>query len=259
MYWVLIKCCFRQQFQYKWNLIFQMAGDWLGIYIKICIWQAILNAGSIKNINFETLVSYSVIAALVSGLLYSRVAEELADRFRTGMIAIDFIRPISLKWYYFFGQLGENLYHVLFEGIFIAAVSFIIWKLPIPMPGTVLIFLVSLFLGLLIMFFIQYTIGLLVFWMKDGTYTRMIADGLFLLFSGIDIPLWFYPDWLKTLCDFLPFSYVAFKPISIWLGMQEAEQWQKVLLIQLSWVLILFMAERLIWKKIQSSVEIQGG
>ena len=259
MYWVLMKCCFRQQIQYKWNLLFQIIGDWLAVYIKICIWQAILNAGGIKNISFKTMVSYSVIAAMVNGLLRSRIAEELADRFRTGMIAIDFIRPISLKWYYFFGQLGENLYHVLFEGIFIAAVSFFLWKLPVPGPGTVLIFFISLTLGILIMFSIQYTIGLLVFWMKDGTYTRMTADALFLLFSGIDIPLWFYPDWLKSFCDVLPFSYVAYKPVAIWLGMEEADQWQKLLLIQLTWMLILFMAERMIWKRIQSSIEIQGG
>lgn len=259
MYWVLMKCCFRQQIQYKFNLLFQIMGDWLAVYIKICIWQAVLNSGGIKNISFKTMVSYSVIAAMVNGLLRSRIAEELADRFRTGMIAIDFIRPISLKWYYFFGQLGENLYHVLFEGIFIAAVSFFLWKLPVPGPGTVLIFFISLSFGILIMFSIQYTIGLLVFWMKDGTYTRMTADALFLLFSGIDIPLWFYPDWLKSFCEFLPFSYVAYKPVAIWLGMQEADQWQKILLIQFFWVLILFMAERLIWKRIQSGIEIQGG
>lgn len=259
MYWVLMKCCFRQQIQYKLNLLFQIIGDWLAVYIKICIWQAVLNAGGIKSISFTALVSYSVIAVMISSLLRSRIAEELADRFRTGMIAIDFIRPISLKWYYFFGQLGENLYHTLFEGFFIAVVSFFLWKLPVPGPETRLVFLISLSLGILIMFSIQYTIGLLVFWMKDGTYTRMTADALFILFSGIDIPLWFYPDWLNSFCDFLPFSYVAYKPAAIWLGMGEAEQWHKILLVQLFWVFILFVAESLIWKQIQSSIEIQGG
>lgn len=259
IYWTLVICSFKQQLQYKWNLLFQILGDFLRIYIKVCIWQALLFAGSETEISFEQMASYSVIGSIVILLTKSRIAPDLEDRVRTGMIAVDLIRPVSLKWYYFFGQLGENLYHLFSEGILIAVISSLLWKLPLPGIGNISIFILSLVLGIFIMFYIQYTIGLLVFWMKDGTYTRMITDGLFVLFSGIEIPLWFYPSWLKEICRFLPFRFVVFEPIAIWLGQAGVRETGMVIVMQLFWILFLACLERLLWSVIQNSIEIQGG
>lgn len=259
MYWALVKCCFKQQIQYKWNLLFQIIGDWLRIYIKICIWQALFQAGTKEMADLKALIVYSVTASLIIILTNSHVAGNLSDRVRSGMIAIDLIRPVSLKWYCFFQQIGENLFHFLFEGIFIAVLSWLIWKLPLPEVKTAVPFLLCLVLGVVIMFYIQYTIGLLVFWMKDGTYTRMITDALFVLFSGIEIPLWFYPEWLKKVSQFLPFRFVVFEPVTVWLGQAKDKEIVWILCMQILWLLILSRLERRLWKYIKSTIEIQGG
>ncbi len=255
----MVICSFKQQLQYKWNLLFQVLGDFLRVYIKVSIWQVLLLAESGEHIGFKEMASYSVIGSIVILLTTSRVAAELEDRVRTGMIAVDLIRPVSMKWYYFFGQLGENLYHLFFEGILISLISSLLWKLPLPDIGNIVLFFVSLILGIFIMFYIQYTIGLLVFWMKDGTYTRMITDGLFVLFSGIEIPLWFYPGWLKGICRFLPFRFVVYEPVTIWLGKAGIQETGLVIGMQLIWIIFLAWVERQLWSFIQKSIEIQGG
>ncbi len=259
MYWALVKCCFKQQIQFKWNLLFQIIGDWMRLYIKVCIWQALLLAGTEAKADFKSLAAYSVAASLVIILTNSHVASDLSDRVRSGMIAVDLIRPVSLKWYFFFQQIGENLFHLFFEGIFIAVLSWLIWKLPLPGVHTVIPSLICLIFGVLIMFYIQYTIGLLVFWMKDGTYTRMITDALFVLFSGIEIPLWFYPEWLRAVSHCLPFRFVVFEPIKVWLGQVEYKEIVWIVFMQILWLLILSWLERRLWQHIKNSIEIQGG
>lgn len=259
MYWALVKCSFKQQIQFKWNLLFQIIGDWLRIYIKICIWKALIQAGTKDMADYRSLASYSVAASLILILTNSRVAANLSERVRSGMIAVDLIRPVSLKWYCFFQQIGENLFHFLFEGLFIAAFSWLIWKLPLLQVKTAVPSLLCLVLGVVIMFYIQYTIGLLVFWMKDGTYTRMITDALFVLFSGIEIPLWFYPEWLRNVSHMLPFRFVVFEPVMVWLGQAKGKEIVWILFLQILWLLVLSLLENRLWKCIKNSIEIQGG
>jgi ABC-2 type transport system permease protein len=259
MYMTLIKCSFKQQIQYKWDLLFHIIGDWLRIYIKICIWNALLKAGTGDGADFKSLAAYTIVASMVMLLTKSHVAEDLSDRVRSGMIAVDLIRPISLKWYCFFNQIGENLFSLLFEGILIAVISWKVWSLPLPEINIIIPFVLCLTMGIIIMFYIQYIIGLLVFWMKDGTYTNMITYALFVMFSGIEIPLWFYPDWLRGIGQVLPFRFIVHEPIVIWLGQMGVREIAFTLMMQMFWLMTLFLTERKLWNFIKKNIEIQGG
>jgi ABC-2 type transport system permease protein len=259
MYMTLIKCSFKQQIQYKWDLLFHITGDWFRIYIKICIWNTLLIAGSGNGSDFKSLAAYTIVASMVMLLTKSHVADDLSDRVRSGMIAVDLIRPISLKWYYFFNQIGENLFNFLFEGILIAIISWKIWNIPFPESKVIIPFVLCLMLGIIIMFYIQYIIGLLVFWMKDGTYTNMITYALFVLFSGIEVPLWFYPDWLRGIGQVLPFRFIVHEPIVMWLGQMGAREMAITLFMQVFWLIVLYLIERNLWNFIKKIIEIQGG
>lgn len=104
MYMTLIQCSFKQQIQYKWNLLFHIIGDFLRIYIKVCIWKALLTAGKGIESDFKSLAAYTVLATMVILLTKSSVAGDLADRVRSGMIAVDLIRPISLNGTFSFAR-----------------------------------------------------------------------------------------------------------------------------------------------------------
>ncbi len=79
------------------------------------------------------------------------------------------------------------------------------------------------------------------------------------LFSGSMIPLWFYPKVLRDICMLLPFRFMVFEPISVFLGSYGPGDCVRVLLIQLFWVVVLGMLGEFIWRKIQKNITIQGG
>lgn len=258
-YWTLMECRWRQQFQYRANLWFRLAGDFLKTYIKVCIWTVLAAGSAGADGNVRDMTAYSVIGTVLVILTDTHIAQELADRFRSGEIAVDLIRPVSLKWYQFFQQLGDNLFCFCTEGILLIVICGVIWGISLPGAATLAVFAGSTALGMVLIFSIQYLLGLLVFWMKDGTYTRMISDALFVLFSGLDIPLWFYPEWLRQVCRFLPFRYVVFEPAAVFL---QKYSWRQGLLVlggQVFWIGAVVLAERRLWKVIQKGIEVQGG
>ena len=175
------------------------------------------------------------------------------------MIAVDLIRPISLKWYFFFDQLGENVLRVLTEGAVLIPFAFCLWKLPLPSVSSVCFGSLAVVLAVILCYSIQYTTGLLVFWMKDGTYTRMITDSLFTLFSGLSIPLWFYPQWLEKFCGYLPFRLTVYEPVCIWLGRYTHAECIRLILLELIWILAVTVLEKWLWNRIGTVLEIEGG
>lgn len=259
MYLALIVCNFKQQFAYRASLYMKIIGNIIRVYIQVCIWQALLRAGSSVEQTVEQLVTYTVTAFLIDQITHNETAQALALKVREGSIAIDLIRPFPLKWYLFYQQLSENLFHAVFVGIPVSVVSMLLWSMCVPAVSDLLFGIVSIILAVFLAFFFQYAVGLLVFWLKDVTYTKMITGGIVELFSGSMIPLWFYPEIFRQVCMVLPFRFMVFEPISVILGSYKTAGCIRVIAIQCFWVIVLNLLGELIWKRIQRDITVQGG
>lgn len=259
MYLALMLCNFKQQFAYRASLYMRILGSMIRVYIQVSIWQALLRAGSSVDQTVEELVTYTLAAFLISQITHNDTAQALATKVKEGSIAIDLIRPFPLKWYLFYQQLSENLFSFLFTGVPVVLVSALLWSMRMPGVLDMLFGLLSLGLAVLLTFSFQYAVGLLVFWLKDVTYTRMITGGIVELFSGSLIPLWFYPEAFRQVCMLLPFRFMVFEPISVFLGSYDVTGCARVILIQLFWVAVLSILGEFIWRKIQKDITVQGG
>jgi len=237
----------------------RLVGNMIRIYIQVCIWQSLIQKEVPTDQTLIDLVSYTVIAFLIERLTHNETADTLAQKVKEGSIAIELIRPFSLKWYLFYQQLSENTFSFLFIGLPVALISAIFWHIRIAGVIELGLGFLSIVFAIFLSFNFQYAIGLLVFWVKDATYTRLITGGIVALFSGSLIPLWFYPETFKKICNFLPFRYMMFEPISIFLGQYTIKSCLDVLVIQLFWIVLLSLLAQFIWKNVQKSITIQGG
>ena len=231
------------------------------IYIQVSIWTALLAIPGVISggITLSDMISYVIAAFLLRTLTRSNVSYKLADRVRSGSVAVDMIRPTPLISYMFFEQLSENLFSLLISGTPVIILSAVFFGIKVPTFINLSLFLTSVVLAVILMFYIEYVFGLGVFWLKNGTHTDFIVSGMFTVFSGMTIPLWFYPEALARVCDVLPFKLVAFEPISIFLGRYDLSQALGVILLQLLWLGIFVLLERLVWHTVQRYMFIQGG
>lgn len=259
MYLALMRYNFKQQFAYRASLYMQIIGSVIWVYIKVCIWQALLRTGNSVEQTVEELVTYTVVAFLIEQITSNNTAHALAAKVKNGSIAIDLIRPFPLKWYLFYQQLSENVFYTIFIGGPITLISILLWSVRIPEAADFVFGLLSIILAVFLTFSFQYLIGLLVFWLKDVTYTRMITGGILELFSGSMIPLWFYPESFRQVCMVLPFRFMVFEPISVFLGEYDTMGCIRVIAIQFFWTIVLTIVGEFIWKKVQKNITVQGG
>ena len=73
------------------------------------------------------------------------------------------------------------------------------------------------------------------------------------------VPFTFFPDWFQMTMNYLPFQYISYVPVTIYLGKRQGPALQEALLVQLAWAIGLFLLARLVWRLSVRNVIVQGG
>ena len=79
------------------------------------------------------------------------------------------------------------------------------------------------------------------------------------IFSGLVVPIPFFPKFLQTISKCMPFQYVSDLPFRIYVGNIGIEQGIEGLLIQLIWIIILMLLGYILMQKSLKKVVVQGG
>ena len=86
--------------------------------------------------------------------------DDLADRIKTGDVAIDLYRPVGLLGWYLAADLGRAAYHLLTRGLAPTLVGALLFDLRYPAGPVVWVaFFVSVVLALLVSFAIRFLVA----------------------------------------------------------------------------------------------------
>lgn len=253
-----IKIGFKQRLVYRSSTIWGFIAAALALFLQIKLWQALLES-NLKN-DGRTLadfVIYLSITAFIGTLTNCSITETIAALVRDGSIASSFTRPTSFKNQILSVQIGDNLHRLLFTQILPIAVVLAPFGVKVPSLANGLYFLASAILGTVIAFEFLYVTGLLAFFLTQTWYVRFYYNGLMTVFGASAIPIWYYPGWLARVSYFLPFRYISYEPVRIFL--QDTAEPGKTLLLQLGWIAVLLMIETAMWRGAQRKLVVQGG
>jgi ABC-2 type transport system permease protein len=232
------------------------------LLVQLCVWRALLSAGSITTsagvVTLREMNTYVLISSMIGTLLTVNVVWNMTDRIRNGQIVMDLLKPMNFQAYTFANMLGQNMFAFLFQLLPILAVGTIFVGMNFPSIPNLLLFLFTMINAIVISFQINYIIGLVVFWYLRGWQANIVWM-LNRLFSGAYIPLWFFPTFLVTISNFLPFRLYYFVPISIYLGTLTPRDCLYAILQQFAWMIILYGLIMLEWRAAMKKLVIQGG
>ena len=79
------------------------------------------------------------------------------------------------------------------------------------------------------------------------------------IFSGLVVPIPFFPKFLQTISKCMPFQYVSDLPFRIYVGNIPLTEGIYGLIIQLVWVVILMLLGYILMQKSLKKVVVQGG
>jgi ABC-type uncharacterized transport system permease subunit len=127
-------------------------------------------------------------------------------------------------------------------------------------PSAALAYVVSVILAYVIGTLIGLLMGLVAFWTVQTLGVQVIYNFAAAFFGGALVPLYFFPQFLRTVGEFLPFQAQVFIPLSIYTGsITGTGAIAQAFALQLMWILALALIAWLLWQRAQRVVTVYRG
>lgn len=259
-YLALVKIQFKENFAYRLSTVASIVVGIVQVFIYYNIWKNIYNGENVlRGFSLQQICTYVVLANVVYKLVEFGITLRISELVRTGEIAVKLTKPINFITSLFFESMG-NLASNIFT-LVLPVLLFCVLMIPFYFQKnilTVLVFLFSMLMGIIISIFIDIVFGLLTFWTENGWGLRVIRQAMFKLFSGAIVPLAFLPDWFAKLCDKLPFKTLIDIPVKIYIYGLNREV-VMLLFTQAIWGIFLCIVTHALYKVIIYKMQMNGG
>lgn len=183
---------------------------------------------------------------------------ELAERVRSGDIAIDLARPWNLQLALLAMDLGRAGHAVLFR--FLPQIAFGALLFPFRWPQqpwlTVPLFVASVVLATVVSAQLRLLLDLAAFWLLDVRGVRTVYNGVGNVLSGLTVPLAFFPDAVLVAIYATPFPTMLQTPIDVFTE-RDGGWW--LLAGQGFWAVVLLGVGRLVLAHATRKLVVQGG
>ena len=125
--------------------------------------------------------------------------------------------------------------------------------------GAFLLFLITLIIGTLLMTSIITLYHVLTLFTMNEVGVTNIFMAISDILSGLVIPIVFFPPFLQTISNFLPFKYISDFPFRIYAGNIPINEVLTGIIVQVIWVIILIFIGKILMKYISKRMTVQGG
>jgi ABC-2 type transport system permease protein len=200
---------------------------------------------------------------LVQGLLAPMALfawSELAERVRTGDIAVDLARPADLQLSWLAADLGRAAFVLLPRGLPPLAVGAVTTGLSMPTsPVSYLLGALSVALGVAISFAGRFLVNLAAFWLLDfrGVVTLYMLASTVL--TGLVVPVHWFPGWLGTVAHLTYFPSILQTPVDVLSGREHGLAAGRLLGVQAAWLAATLLTGRLVLARASRRLVVQGG
>ena len=263
--WFILRTCISERLTYRADFAFATLVRFLPIVTQVFLWTAVFAGDSTRVVNgykLNDMVAYSLLVMV--GRAFSSMpglAGGIARDVRDGTIKKYLTQPVDMLAYLFWARVAHKLVYYVVAAAPFALVFYLCrgYFSFAPDLATVVGFMLSLVIAFLIGFLLECLIGLISFWFLEVSSLVFIFMMLNYFLSGHMVPL----DWLVTIFGnrpgleetvrtgmmLLPFPYLAYFPASLMLGKQVGTDLWVHLAVGGLWVIILLLANRVVFSR----------
>lgn len=190
-----------------------------------------------------------------------------ADEIRTGNVAYRLTRPVSIFAFYYARVLGQKATALCTRSAIQVIILFLVFPLvglsrygmKPPAADLLPLLLVSLFLAVLLSGAIHTFIYMTGFWTISTRGSATLSYAIIGLFSGLLVPLVFFPPVIGKVADILPFRGIYDTPAMLYNGALSSTQALAGLAHQAIWLAIIILLGVLLARRGTSRLEVAGG
>jgi len=220
--------------------------------VQYFIWTAVYgDAQSINGMELTQMIRYFGAIALIGYLTMDFADWNLDMLIRTGKFLTYTLRPLDHRLFAFSQKAGHRVLGFIVEFIPCVLIFTLIFKIDMR-PAFIGWTITSILLAYLMNFFVHYCLGMASFWIVQTGGLRSVYELAGNIFSGMFIPLVFFPKSIQLIQFFLPFQYTSYVPAMVFLGKYSLGDIQlsipAIVGIQAIAVLVAFLISELMYK-----------
>ncbi len=229
-------------------------------FTYIAVWRHNPTAGGYDVTDAVTYAWLGQAMIMTVAVWSGGATDDLAARIKTGDVAIDLHRPVSLLGWYLASDLGRALYHLLTRGLAPTVLGALLFDLRYP-DGLLVWsqFAVSVVLAVTVSFGVRMLVSASAFWLFDDTGVKNLAAVFAMFFSGLTVPLVLFPGWTRDVATMLPWAAYLQVPADIWLGKSGGYGAVGALGLQAGWTVVLLLACHVVLARANRKVVVHGG
>jgi len=260
LYLAMIGKSYRKHLAYRSEVWIRIVIGVVWVGIQVAVWQALIGSGEVDGITLGDMITYAILNTVTALAMMDRTLADLDQKIRSGDIAVELIKPFHFPLTLVADGLGRSLFSALFSVLptLVLAALFFGFQAPASV-GNGLAFAVAFVLALAISFALACLVGMLGFYFLATFHFQWALGALRSLFAGTMVPLWFYPDGLRTLANVLPFQFLAFVSAAIWMGELTGPEIARNLALGIAWAAALLGLCWWLWSRIVRRLVVQGG
>ena len=261
-YWRLLVAGFRRQSTYRLAAFGGLVANATFGFLKVAILFAAVRAagGELEGYDVGAISAYIWISQGLLGSVNLNGRSDLAERIRTGDVAVDFLRPVDVQGAFVATEVGRSLFAFLPRGLPTLAIGVVVVGVPLPdHPWAVPIGLVSLLLGITVSATTVYLLATAGFWIVETRGLQILYMVLSGFFAGLFLPIWFFPAWLVVLSSATPFPSMLMYPTDVLAGRVEGAGALLLVLVQVGWLLGTLALGQVLTRAGRRRLEVQGG
>lgn len=250
--------------QYKAAALAGLCTQFFWGFLYCMVYQAFYSHASIDSISFRELICYVWLNQAFFSLIYLRNRDpEIGNSVKEGTVAYELCRPYDLYWWWYLKLIAKKYGAMSLRFIPVLLLAFLLpapYNLTAPISlKAFLMFVVTLFLGSLIVIGINLIIHTIGFFTKEEKGISSIINTFGELIGGLAVPLPLLPNLIINISEYLPFHLIGDLPFRIYSGNIAGNYAIKCIILQIIWIIILFVVGKLVMNKALKKVSIQGG
>ncbi|UOY91822.1 ABC-2 family transporter protein [Ectobacillus sp. JY-23] len=225
------------------------------------LWTAIYGEKeSIQGLSVAQMTSYVAVAWMARAFYFNNIDREIATEIREGRVAVELIRPYNYLGMKVMQGLGEGIFRFAFFSIPGMVIVALLFSLTVTTKvDTWLFFLVSLMFSFIINTQINLITGMMTFFLFNNDGFMYAKRVLIDLFSGLLLPISFYPLWAQDVMKFFPFQAISYIPSMIFSeGIRGSAIWNAIF-FQAVWAIVLLLPIVVMWHMARKRLIVQGG
>ncbi len=251
-YWRVVKNQWDEIFTYRLNFIMWRVRNVLQLLGGYFLWLAILTQdGQVLGYSSSVLLSYIFGVYILQSFIFATRTQTIGVEITQGDLVNYLIRPVNYFSFYVARDLGDKFMNFFFSiGEFL--LFYILLQPPLFLQNDIrylILFLLSIILASILYFLFSVLLSFIGFWSQDIWAPRFIFSIVIGFFAGGFFPLDMLPKYLFAIFQAMPFQYLLYFPMKIYLGQLSFGDIGLGFLLCVFWIGVFSFITKIIWER----------